>query len=40
MNMNKDLKIALIIKTNGLEYDDRVRKEINCPKDISPAKIL
>lgn len=26
--MEKEIKIALVIKTNGLEYDDRVRKEI------------
>lgn len=26
--MGKEIKIALIIKTDGLEYDDRVRKEI------------
>ena len=25
---NKNIKVALVIKTNGLEYDDRVRKEI------------
>lgn len=26
--MNKEKRIALVIKTDGLEYDDRVRKEI------------
>lgn len=26
--MGKEIKIALIIKTDGLEYDDRIRKEI------------
>lgn len=26
--MDKERKIALVIKTEGLEYDDRVRKEI------------
>ncbi len=28
MDRNKDYRIALIIKTDGLEFDDRVRKEI------------
>ena len=28
MNLKKEYKIALVIKTDGLEYDDRVRKEI------------
>lgn len=28
MDLNKEYKIALVIKTDGLEYDDRVRKEI------------
>lgn len=32
----KNIKIALVIKTNGLEYDDRVRKEIVTVSSLYP----
>ena len=35
LNM-KDIKIALVIKTDGLDYDDRVRKEILTIQDLHP----
>ena len=34
--MEKEIKIALVIKTEGLEYDDRVRKEILSVKKLFP----
>ena len=34
--MDKERKIALVIKTEGLEYDDRVRKEILTVEKIYP----
>ncbi len=33
---NKEIKIALILKTNGLEYDDRIRKEILSFQRLNP----
>lgn len=34
--MNKEKKIAMVIKTEGLEYDDRVRKEILTVQKLFP----
>ena len=34
--MEKEIKIALVIKTDGLEYDDRVRKEILTTQKLFP----
>ena len=28
MDKNKHYKVALVLYTNGLDYDDRIRKEI------------
>jgi len=36
MDKNKQYKIALVIKTEGLEYDDRVRKEILTVQNLYP----
>lgn len=36
MKMGKDKRIALVIKTSGLEYDDRVRKEILSVQKLFP----
>lgn len=36
MNKYKQYRIALVIKTDGLEYDDRVRKEILSIKKLFP----
>lgn len=36
MDRNKKYKIALVIKTTGLEYDDRVRKEILTVQKLYP----
>ena len=36
MNCNNEFKIALVIKTQGLEYDDRVRKEILSVQKLFP----
>ena len=35
--MGKEIKIALVIKTVGLEYDDRVRKEILTIENLYPS---
>ena len=34
--MEKEIKVALVIKTDGLEYDDRVRKEILTVQKLFP----
>ena len=34
--MEKKTRIALVIKTDGLEYDDRVRKEILTTQKLFP----
>lgn len=34
--MEKEIRIALVIKTDGLEYDDRVRKEILTTQKLFP----
>ena len=35
--MEKEIKIAIVIKTMGLEYDDRVRKEILTIERLFPS---
>lgn len=36
MDKNRQYKIALVIRTNGLEYDDRVRKEVLTVQELFP----
>lgn len=36
MDKNRQYKIALVIKTQGLEYDDRVRKEVLTVQELFP----
>ena len=36
MDLNKNYKIALVLYTRGIDYDDRVRKEVNSIQELYP----